>query len=322
MGPASRLGELDCPSAAPSPTSPKVSEFIQLVISGVAIGMIYALIAFGYNITFSTSRTLNFSQGDFLMLGAFTALSVMTAISGRKIPSIPVWLLAVIASAALGAVLAVILLEVAIRPALKTGSDVSWILATLALGIIAKNAAERIWGTDEYPMPSPFGRGYWHVGGVSIDPKEMLVIVAAAGLMIAFEVFRRKSLFGKAVTAVASDKDAALMMGINVPIVIMFSFIVSCAIAAMGGVLIGPIQIVSSTMGALPGTKAYAVSVIGGLNSGLGVIAGGLILGLSEQLTARYVSTGYKDTPGFILLILILLFMPNGLFGKATIKKV
>jgi branched-chain amino acid transport system permease protein len=300
-----------------------VSAFIQLLFSGVAIGMIYALIAFGYNITFSTSRTLNFSQGDFLMLGAFTALTIMTNLAGRgKQPPVPIWLLGLIAAAALGGVLAVILLQVAIKPALKTGSDVSWILATLALGIIAKNAAERIWGTDEYPMPSPFGQGYWHVGGVSIDPKEVLVIVAAALVMIAFEVFRRKSLFGKAVTAVASDKDAALLMGINVPVVIMFSFIVSCAIAAMGGVLIGPIQIVSSTMGALLGTKAYAVSVIGGLNSGLGVIAGGLILGLSEQLTARYISTGYKDTPGFVLLILILLFMPNGLFGKATIKKV
>jgi len=300
-----------------------VSAFIQLLFSGVAIGMIYALIAFGYNITFSTSRTLNFSQGDFLMLGAFTALSIMTSLAGRgKQPPVPIWLLGLIAAAALGGMLAVILLQVAIKPALKTGSDVSWILATLALGIIAKNAAERIWGTDEYPMPSPFGQGYWHVGGVSIDPKEVLVIVAAAAVMIAFEVFRRKSLFGKAVTAVASDKDAALLMGINVPVVIMFSFIVSCAIAAMGGVLIGPIQIVSSTMGALLGTKAYAVSVIGGLNSGLGVIAGGLILGLSEQLTARYLSTGYKDTPGFVLLILILLFMPNGLFGKATIKKV
>jgi branched-chain amino acid transport system permease protein len=300
-----------------------VSAFIQLLFSGVAIGMIYALIAFGYNITFSTSRTLNFSQGDFLMLGAFTALSIMTSLAGRgKQPPVPIWLLGLIAAAALGGMLAVILLQVAIKPALKTGSDVSWILATLALGIIAKNAAERIWGTDEYPMPSPFGQGYWHVGGVSIDPKEVLVIVAAAAVMIAFEVFRRRSLFGKAVTAVASDKDAALLMGINVPVVIMFSFIVSCAIAAMGGVLIGPIQIVSSTMGALLGTKAYAVSVIGGLNSGLGVIAGGLILGLSEQLTARYLSTGYKDTPGFVLLILILLFMPNGLFGKATIKKV
>lgn len=295
-----------------------MSAFIQLVFSGVALGMIYALIAFGYNITFSTSRTLNFSQGDFLMLGAFTALSII----GSKQSAIPIWLLGLLAAAALGAVLAVVLLEVAIRPALKTGSDVSWILATLALGIIAKNAAERIWGTDEYPMGSPFGRGYWNIGGVSIDPKEVLVVAAAAGVMIAFEVFRRKSLFGKAVTAVASDKDAASLMGINVPVVIMFSFIVSCAIAAMGGVLIGPIQIVSSTMGALLGTKAYAVSVIGGLNSGLGVIAGGLILGLSEQLTARYISTGYKDTPGFVLLILILLFRPNGLFGKATIKKV
>ncbi|MBS0658804.1 MAG: branched-chain amino acid ABC transporter permease [Verrucomicrobia bacterium] len=301
------------------------AELVQLIFSGVALGMIYALLAFGYNITFSTSRTLNFSQGDFLMLGAFISYTIILHITGKRLPpSWLVWALALVAAATLGGLLAIILQQVAIKPALKTGSDVSWILATISLGIIAKNVAERIWGTDDYPVRSPLGSDLWSLfgGKLNIDPRELMIIVAAALIMVGFEFFRRKSLLGKAVTAVAADKDAAALMGINVPVVIAFSFIVSCAIAAMGGVLVGPLTFVSASMGALLGVKAYAVSVIGGLQSGLGVIAGGLILGLSEQLTARFVSTGYKDTPGFIILILILLLKPDGLFGKAAVKKV
>lgn len=302
-----------------------LSELVQLLFSGIALGMIYALLAFGYNITFSTSRTLNFSQGDFLMLGAFVSYSIILHITGKRLPpSWMVWVLALLAAATLGGLLAIILQQVAIKPALKTGSDVSWILATISLGIIAKNVAERIWGTDDYPVRSPLGSDLWSFfdGKLNFDPRELIIIVAAAGIMVGFEFFRRKSLLGKAVTAVAADKDAAALMGINVPVVIAFSFIVSCAIAAMGGVLVAPLTFVSASMGALLGVKAYAVSVIGGLQSGLGVIAGGLILGLSEQLTARFVSTGYKDTPGFVILILILLLKPDGLFGKAAVKKV
>jgi branched-chain amino acid transport system permease protein len=153
-------------------------------------------------------------------------------------------------------------------------------------------------------------------------PQELLVIGVAALIMISIEVFRRRSIFGKAVTAVAADEDAAALMGINVPFVITFSFILSSAIAAVSGVLVAPLTLAGPTMGILLGTKAQAVAIIGGLQSGTGVIVGGLLLGLSEQLTARYFSTGYKDTPGFILLILILLIKPSGIFGKKSIKKV
>lgn len=256
---------------------------------------------------------------------SFVSYTIIIQLAGKRLP--PQWwhwAVAILAAATLGGLLAVILQQVAIKPALKTGSDVSWILATISLGIIAKNVAERIWGTDDYPVKSPLGSELWSLfgGKINIDPRELMIIVAAALIMVGFEFFRRKSLLGKAVTAVAADKDAAALMGINVPVVIAFSFIVSCAIAAMGGVLVGPLTFVSASMGALLGVKAYAVSVIGGLQSGLGVIAGGLILGLSEQLTARFVSTGYKDTPGFVILILILLLKPDGLFGKAAVKKV
>ncbi len=292
-----------------------MTDLLQLILSGVAVGMIYALLAFGYNITFSTSRTINFAQGEFLMLGALTGLTAAVT-----------WKLgyagALFAAAIVGCLLGVVLEKAAIAPALKTGSAVSWILATVALGIIARNAAERIWGTDDTRFPAPLGDDPLTFLGVRVLPQELLVIGAAALIMSGVELFRRKSIWGKAVTAVAADKDAAALMGINVPLVITFSFVLSSAIAAVGGVLVAPLTLAGATMGTLLGTKAYAVAIVGGLQSGLGVLVGGLLLGLSEQFTARYVSTGYKDTPGFVLLILILLVKPSGLFGKKTIKKV
>jgi branched-chain amino acid transport system permease protein len=150
----------------------------------------------------------------------------------------------------------------------------------------------------------------------------LLVIGSAAAIMLIVEAFRRWSLWGKAVTAVAADGEAAALMGINVPAVITASFVLSSAIAAVSGILVAPLTLAGPTMGILLGTKAYAVAIVGGLQSGIGVIVGGLLIGLCEQLTARYISTGYKDTPGFVLLILILLIKPSGLFGRRSIHKV
>jgi branched-chain amino acid transport system permease protein len=292
-----------------------MSDLIQLTISGVALGMIYALLAIGYNITFSTSRTLNFAQGEFLMLGALTGLTIDVRL---KMP----YIAALIGAAAIGCLLGIILERVAIRPALRTGSDVAWVLATVAIGIVARNAAERIWGTDDYPFPAPLGSAPLQFGSIRVLPQELLIIGVAAAIMIAIEVFRRSSILGKAVTAVAADPDAASLVGINVPSVITASFVMSSSIAAVSGVLVAPLTLAGPTMGILLGIKAFAVAIVGGLQSGIGVIVGGLLIGLSEQITARYISTGYKDTPGFILLVLILLIKPSGIFGKRSIRKV
>src|SRR5664279_3971319 len=150
-----------------------MTDLLQLILSGVAVGMIYALLAFGYNITFSTSRTINFAQGEFLMLGALTGLTASVT-----------WKMgyagALFAAAIVGCVLGVVLEKAAIAPALKTRSAVSWILATVALGIIARNAAERIWGTDDSRFPAPLGDDPLTFGGVRVLPQELLVIGAAA----------------------------------------------------------------------------------------------------------------------------------------------
>ena len=292
-----------------------MGDLIQLILSGVALGMIYALLAFGYSVTFSTSRTINFAQGEFLMLGALAGLTVDARLHLGYVA-------AAVAAALLGALLGIALERIAIAPALRTGSTVAWVLATVALGIVARNAAERIWGTDDYAFPAPLGTEPLRLGTVRVLPQEVLVIAVASLIMVAVELFRRRSIWGKAVTAVAADNQAAALAGINVPVVITASFVISSAIAAVSGVLVAPLTLAGPTMGTLLSTKAYAVAIVGGLQSGVGVIVGGLLIGLCEQFTARYVSTGFKDTPGFILLILILLINPAGIFGKRSIRKV
>ncbi len=285
----------------------------QLLVSGVAVGMIYGVIAFGYQLTFATSKTLNFGQGEALMLGALVGLTVAGFVG--------YWVMLPIVLA-FGLVQGAVVERLGVRQAIKSKSESGWIMATIALGIIFKNLAENVWGRDDLKFPSPIGESAIEFMGVRVLPMEIAIVVGALAMMLAVELFNRRSVFGKAVVATANDRDAAGLMGINTGLVITFSYALSSMVAALAGVLVAPVTLTGATMGSALGLKAFAVAIIGGLNSGLGVVVGGLILGITENLTGYYVSTGYKDVPGLILLLLVLSFKPSGLFGKQTIKKV
>ena len=287
--------------------------FAQLLVSGIAVGMIYGVIAFGYQLTFATSKTLNFGQGEALMLGALVGLT-MASVVGYWI-MLPVVL-------AFGLLQGALVERLGVRQAIKSKSESGWIMATIALGIIFRNLAENIWGRDDLKFPSPIGETSVEFMGVRVLPMEFVIVFGALALMLAVEFFNRRTVFGKAVVATANDRDAAGLMGINTGLVITFSYALSSMVAALAGVLVAPVTLTGATMGAALGLKAFAVAIIGGLNSGLGVVVGGLILGITENLTGYYISTGYKDVPGLILLLLVLSFKPSGLFGKKTIKKV
>jgi branched-chain amino acid transport system permease protein len=286
---------------------------MQLLVSGISVGMIYGVIAFGYQLTFATSKTLNFGQGEALMLGSLVGLTLV-AYTGY-------WLMLPIVLA-FGMLQGAVVERLGVRPALRTKSDAGWIMATIALGIIFRNVAENIWGRDPLKFPSPLSEQPLRVGGVAILPMELAIVAGAILLMSAVELFNRRSIYGKAVVATAADRDAAGLMGVNTSLVITFSYALSSASAAFAGVLIAPVTLTGANMGAVLGLKAFAVAIIGGLSSGIGVVVGGLILGIAETLTGFYVSTGYKDVPGLVLLLLVLSFKPAGLFGHATIRKV
>ncbi len=298
-----------------------MAELLQLIISGTAQGMIYALIAFGYNITFSTSRTINFSLGNLLMVGGVVGFILyMDKATGQPLGR-TIWL-PIVAVLIVNSLLGLLVYKTSVEPSLKRNSEYSWVLATLAFGLIVRNLVEQLWSTNDYRFSSPLGDSPVRIAGVGVYPQELLIIGVSVFIVFAVELFRRKTIFGKAVSAVSEDKQTAALMGINQNFVLQFSFMLSTAIAGIAGILVAPITFVSASMGLTLGIKAYAVAIIGGLESGYGMLVGGLLLGLSETFTARYLSTGYKDTPGFILLIIVILFMPSGLFGKKVIKKV
>lgn len=296
--------------------------FAQLIVSGISVGMIYAVIAFGYQLTFATSKTLNFGQGEALMLGALVGLTTINFLIGQSIGTFWAYLLMLPAVLAFGLAQGAFVEWLGVRQAIRIKSEAGWIMATIALGIIFKNLAENIWGRDPLKFPSPLPEAALQIGPVRIQPMEIAIVVGALLLMAAVEIFNRRSIFGKAVVATANDRDAAGLMGINTSRVITFSYALSSLSAAFAGVLVAPVTLTGAAMGAVLGLKAFAVAIIGGLSSGVGAIVGGLILGIVETLTGFYISTGYKDVPGLVLLLLVLSLKPSGLFGTAAIKKV
>jgi branched-chain amino acid transport system permease protein len=288
---------------------------LQLIFSGISLGMIYAVIAFGYQLTFATSGTLNFGQGEALMLGAMVGLTLVDNFGMNYWLMIPIVCL-------FGALQGGLVELIGVRPAIKIKSEFGWIMSTIALGIIFKNVAENLWGRDDMKFPSPIDDDPIKVLGANVLPMDLVVVAGALGMMLLVEFFNRKTIYGKAVVATSNDRDAAGLMGINTGLVITFSYALSSLTASFAGVLVAPLTLTGATMGVALGLKAFAVAIIGGLSSGMGIIVGGLILGIAETATGFYISTGYKDVPGLILLLLVLAIKPAGLFGKTAIKKV
>ena len=292
-----------------------MENLLQLVYSGISYGMIYALIAFGYQLTFATSGTLNFGQGEALMLGSLVGLTLCDTFEINYWLMIPIVCL-------FGALQGSFVEFLGVRPAIRIKSEFGWIMSTIALGIIFKNVAENVWGRDDLPFPSPMDDEPIKVLGANVLPMELVVIGGAFTMMLLVELFNRKSIYGKAVVATSNDREAAGLMGINTGLVITFSYALSSLTASFAGVLVSPLTLTGATMGASLGLKAFAVAIIGGLSSGMGIVVGGLILGIAETVTGFYLSTGYKDVPGLVLLLLVLAMKPSGLFGKTAIKKV
>ena len=230
---------------------------LQLVFSGIALGMIYAVIAFGYQLTFATSGTLNFGQGEALMLGALVGLSLVGNIHGG--PYMSYWLMIPIVIV-FGALQGAVVEWIGVRPAIKIKSEFGWIMSTIALAIIFKNVAENIWGKDDLTFPTPLSATPFQVLGANVQPMQIVVVLGALAMMLAVELFNRKSIYGKAVVATSNDRDAAGLMGINTSMVITFSYALSSATAAFAGVLVAPLTLTGATMGTALGLKAVCGS--------------------------------------------------------------
>jgi branched-chain amino acid transport system permease protein len=284
------------------------------LVSGLGLGSMYGLLALGFYITYSVSSTVNFAQGSSMMLGAVFAYTFAVTYGWPMLPAVALAL-------ALCALYGVIVERVAVRPFARRGSN-AWLMATVALGILADNTVLFTFGKEPRGFVMPWAAGSVSIGGLNISPLQILIPAAGLALAAALHVFSARTRHGKAMLAVVQNRDAARLMGINVPLAISGAYAASTVFAGAAGILIAPLFNVHSDMGTLFGLKAFAVAILGGIASPWGVMLAGLIFGVTESMITAFLGSGYTQILSFTLVIVALALMPNGIFGRAEVKKV
>ena len=285
------------------------------LITGIGLGSMYGLLALGYYVTYAVSNTVNFAQGSTMMLGA-----VLTFAFGVT-AGWPMWF-AILLALPLCAVWGAVVERIAVRPFVARGSS-SWLMATVALGIILDNVVLFTFGKDPRGMPPNALTGdAFVVAGLRIQPLQVLIPVTGLVIAVGLHQVSTRTKYGKALLAVVQNSDAARLMGINVTTAVVAAFALSGFFAGVAGILIAPLFTVSSTMGTLFGIKAFAVAILGGITNAWGVVLAGLLYGLAEALVTAILGSTYTQIVTFSLVILALALRPHGLFGQAAVKKV
>jgi branched-chain amino acid transport system permease protein len=307
-----------------------VDTFTQLTLNGLTEGSTYALIALGYTLVYGVLKLLNFAHGDVFMVGSFIGFGVLQLFGGTSDPMLPVWLLitAMTFAAMVGcALLGVAIERFAYRP-LRDAPRIAPLISALGVSFLLANSMQLLFGAQQrdYSMFSLDGgslylRGF-NIGNVHIPLIRVITISAAFALMILLWLLVTKTRTGKAMRAVSFDREAAAMMGIDIDRVIAFTFVLGSALAGAAGVMFALRVPTAASVGFVAGLKGFTAAVIGGIGSIPGAMSGGLILGLAEAYTAGYWSTTWSDLTIFSVLIVFMLFRPNGLLGRAGISKV
>lgn len=286
------------------------SDLLQFLLSGLTVGAMYSLAALGYALIYNASHLINFAQGEFIMVGAMSAAVFVE--QGMPLPL-----------AAMGAVLLTLLVgglteRLAIRPA-RGAPLVTLLIITMGVGLIIKGAVQLVYGKGTHSLPAFSGDKPILIGTAALAPQSLWVVGCTTVVVVLLAWYFTRTLGGKAMLATSYNPLAARLVGIDTPKVLMLSFALAAALGAIGGVITAPITFTSSEAGTVLGLKGFAAAALGGIGSGTGALVGGLLLGVIEALTAGYVSSSYKDAVAFVLLLLVLIFMPRGLFGgKAT----
>lgn len=291
-----------------------MTDFLQLLFSGMATGAIYGLAALGFTLLWQASGTINFAQGEFVMLPAFMMLGF--ASFGAPL----------LASFVLTCVVAVVVLGWAFKrgiadPLLRFGM-MPIVVATIGLAIAMRNGVRAGYSAEAHPFPSLFADKLFNIAGVTITLADIGTLVLALILVFATQAFLQKTVTGRAMQAVAQNTDSATVLGINVPRMIFYTFAINAVLACAAALLVTPTYLAKFDMGEPLGTKAFFAAIIGGFNNSRGAILGGLIVGVSENLAAAYISPLYKDAVALVVFMLVILFKPQGLLGKKVERKV
>jgi len=290
-------------------------QVLQVLISGVSQGCIYGLIALGFVLIYKATETINFAQGELMMLGAFLGLTA-TVVMG-----LPYW--AGVPVALAGMALAGLLIErVALRPILGQPAF-SVVMVTIGLGYLARGAVTMIpfWGTETHTLPAPFKEEVLYLGTLAIGMEQIVIVAATVALCALLYLFFRFTRVGVAMQAASQNQLAAYYMGIPVRRLNGLIWAISAAVAALAGILLAPITFVHVNMGFI-GLKAFPAAVVGGFGSLPGAIVGGLIIGVVESFSGVYLPEGFKDIAAYVMVLAMLVLKPNGIFGETMRKKV
>jgi len=291
-----------------------MTDFLQLLFSGLATGAIYGLAALGFTLLWQASGTINFAQGEFVMLPAFMMLAFMSF--GAPL----------VASFVLSVGLAVLVLgwlfkRGIVDPLFKYGM-MPIVVATIGLSIAMRSLIRAGYSAEASPFPSMFSDQLYNIAGVTITLADIGTFVLALALVFATQAFMTKTVTGRAMQAVAQNTESASVLGINVPRMIFYAFAINAVLAVAAALLVTPTYLAKFDMGESLGNKAFFAAIIGGFNNSRGALLGGLIVGVCENLAAAYISPAYKDAVALVIFMVVILFKPQGLLGKKEERKV
>ena len=290
-----------------------LDQLLQFTITGITIGAIYALVGLGFAIIYNASDVVNFAQGEFVMIGAMTAIFLHNS-------GVPYYIaigLAITVSLLVGMALEKFAIEKA-----RNATVVTTIIITIGASIFLRGAALLLWGKDFYGFPPISGEVPVKLGNITVLPQNLWIIGITLMLVMGIRYFFQHTILGKAILACSYNKKAAYLMGIEVKGMLLLAYGISALLGGMAGVLISPITYMTYGAGVMLGLKGFCASILGGMGNSMGAVIGGLLLGLAESLGAGLISSGYKDAISFFIIILVLIFKPRGLFGKTGIERV
>lgn len=292
-----------------------MAEFLQLLISGLATGAIYALAAMGFSLLWQTSQTINFAQGEFVMLPAFLMLAAMEFLG---LPVLAAFVVALFASALL---LGLAFKRLLVDPMIRHGV-LPLVIATIALGIFIKESVKVTFGAEALPFPDPLPEGLLHIGGIVISNHDIGVLLSVFLLVAALQLFLSRTTTGRAMQAVAQNPETALVLGIRVRRMILYTFVINAVLVSTAALLVTPVYLAKFDNGESIGVIAFIAAIVGGFNQIRGALIGGLLIGVIDNMSAAYISTAYRAAFPMLLLIAVILFRPQGLLGRAEERTV
>lgn len=294
-----------------------MEQFLQVTLSGLATGSIYALAAIGFTLVWQAAQTVNFAQGEFVMLPAFFVLIGMNL-------GLPFWLAMIFGLAMAVFVLGFLFKRVIVEPMQKQGhgESLSLIIATMALAILLKETVKELYGAEAQPYPELISGSTMKIGGAVISVQDILHLVISLGVVLALTLFLNRTRTGRAMQATAQNPGVAEILGVDTNRMVLYTFLINAALASLASFLITPVYLAKFSNGEYLGLIAFIAAIVGGFNQIRGALVGGLLIGVIDNLTATYLTAEYRAAVPMVLLILVILFRPHGIMGTPEGRKV